>query len=94
MPGRADDAADGGLQPVVRIGDHQLHAAQAAANHALEEGRPERLGFRRTDVQPNDLALAIGVGGDGDYRRDRDDAATLALLEVGGVEPEIGPLAL
>jgi len=44
-------------------------------------------------VPPDDLALAIGVGGHGDYRRDRDDAAALALLEVGRVEPQIGPVA-
>ena len=29
-----------------------------------------------------------------DYRGHRDDAAALAHLEVGGVEPEIGPLAI
>src|SRR6202022_338479 len=28
-----------------------------------------------------------------DYCRDRDDAAALALLQVGGVEPQIRPLA-
>jgi hypothetical protein len=45
-------------------------------------------------VQAHDLAPAVPVGGDGDYGRHADDAATLADLEVGGVEPEIGPLAL
>src|SRR5579862_3978714 len=44
-------------------------------------------------MQPNDLALAFGVCGHSDYRRDRDDAAALALLEVGGIEPEIRPFA-
>ena len=33
------------------------------------------------------------VGGDSDYRRNRDDAAALALLQVGGVEPQIRPFA-
>ena len=37
-------------------------------------------------------ASAIGVDCHGDYRRDRDDAAALALLQVGGVEPQIRPL--
>jgi hypothetical protein len=44
-------------------------------------------------VQPNDLASAIGVDGHSDYRGDRDDATALALLQVGGVEPQIRPLA-
>ena len=44
-------------------------------------------------MQADDLALAFGVGGHGDYRRDRDDPAALALLEVGRVEPEIRPFA-
>jgi hypothetical protein len=34
------------------------------------------------------------VGGDGDYGCDRDNAAALADLEVGGVEPQVGPFAL
>lgn len=77
----------------MRIGDHQLHPAQAAAKHALEESRPERLGFRRADVESDDLPLALGVRGHGDYRRDGDDPSALALLEVGRVEPEIRPFA-
>src|SRR4051794_3356688 len=44
-------------------------------------------------MQADDLPFALGVGGHGDYRRDRDDAAALALFEVGGVQPEVGPLA-
>src|SRR5207302_7769764 len=48
---------------------------------------------RGADVQPDDLAPAVGVGGHGDYCRNRDDAAALALLQVSRVEPQIGPLA-
>ena len=44
-------------------------------------------------MQPDDLASAVGVGGHGDYRGDRDDAAALALLQVSGVELQIRPLA-
>ena len=43
-------------------------------------------------MKADDLPLALGVGGHGDYRRDRDDPAALALLEVGRIQPEIGPV--
>ncbi len=76
------------------IGDDQLHSSQAALDQALQEGRPEGLGLRGTDAKADDLAPAIGIGSDGDYRRHRDDPAALADFEVGGVEPEIRPFAL
>ena len=77
----------------MRIGDDQLHAAQAALDQALEEGRPKGLGLRRADVQADDLAVPLGIAGHSDYRRHRHDAAALALAQVGRVEPEIGPIA-
>ena len=43
--------------------------------------------------EADDLAAALGVGGDGDYRRHADDPATLAHLQIGGVQPDIGPFA-
>src|SRR5256714_14190023 len=51
------------------------------------------LGFRGADMQPQDLASAVGVGGDSDYCRHRYDAAALTLLQVSSVEPQIRPLA-
>ncbi len=72
------------------VGDHQLHAVQTAPGHALQEGGPERLRLRWPEVKADDLPLALGVGGHGDYRRDRDDPAALALLEVGRIQP--GPV--
>src|SRR5215203_3690825 len=93
LPRGAHDPADRRLQPLVRVGDDQLHAMQTAANHALEERGPERLGLARADMQADDLPLAVGVGGHGDYGGDRDDATALALLEVGGVQPKVGPAA-
>ena len=45
--------------------------------------RPEGLGFRRTNAEPDDLAASSGVGGHSDYRGDRDDASALAHLQVG-----------
>ncbi len=77
----------------MRVGDHQLGAAQAAADQALQERRPEGLRLRRPDVQADDLALALGVHRHSDYRRDAGDPPALALLEVGGIQPEIRPVA-
>src|SRR5829696_10425281 len=45
-------------------------------------------------MQAHDLALALGVGGDRDYGGDRDHPSALALAQIGGVQPQIGPLAL
>ena len=75
------------------VGDHQLDAAQAALHQALDKARPERFGLRRSNAEADDLALPLGIDGDGDYRGDRDDAAAVANLQVGGVEPEIRPIA-
>ena len=77
----------------MRVRDHQLDAAQATTDHALEESCPVRLGFARADVQPDDLPLALAVYRHSDYRRHRDDAAAFPLLEIGGVQPKIRPLA-
>jgi hypothetical protein len=43
---------------------------------------------------PQDLAPAIGVDAHRDDHRDRDDAAVLANLHIGGVDPEVGPVDL
>ena len=52
--------------------------------------QPDDLGL--ASLRP-DLPLALGVRGHSDYRRDGDDAAVLALFEVGRIEPEIGLVA-
>ena len=55
--------------------------------------RPERLGLRGTDIQAQHLAPAIAVDADGDDDGGRDDAAAPAHLQIGRVEPDIGPIA-
>ena len=94
LPRRAEHAGDRVAQAVVGVGDHQLDAVEAALDQALQKARPERLGLGRADAEADDLAPAIGVHRDGDYRRDGDDAAAVADLEIGGVEPEIRPFAV
>jgi len=69
------------------VRDHQLDPAQTASQQASEKTRPEGFGFRRANVQPDNLAPAVAIGRHSDYRGHRDNAATLALLQVGRVEP-------
>ena len=85
---------DGGLDALMGVGDDQLDAAQAAARELAQELGPERLGLGRADVHAEHLAPAVAVDADRDDHRDRDDAAVLAHLHVGGVDPEIRPVAL
>ena len=85
---------DGGLDALVRVGDDELDAAQATAGELAQECGPERLGFGGTDVHAENLAPAVTVDADRDNHRDRHDAAVLAHLHVGGVDPQIRPVAL
>ena len=94
LPCGAEDPGRGGLQALVVVGDHQLHAAQPAPGPRAQELGPEGLGLRRADRHAQDLAAALVVDGHSHGHRDRDDASGLAHLHVGGVEPQIGPVAL
>ena len=47
------------FSPSCASGDHELDAAQAASGQALQEVRPEGLGFRRADAEPDDLGAAL-----------------------------------
>ena len=90
----AENPGNGRLQPLVVVGDHQLDAAQPAAGEAAQEGGPEGLGLRRADRHAEDLAPSLVVDRDRHGHRDRDDAPGLAHLQIGRIQPEIGPLAL
>src|SRR6516164_7396866 len=94
LPGGAEDAADGVAQAVVGVRDDELDALQAASHQALEEARPERLSLDRPKTEADDLTPAIGRHRHGDDCRDRDDAAAVAHLQGGRIEPKIRPLAL
>lgn len=76
------------------VGDHQLHPAQAAVGEAAQELGPEGFGLRGTCGHAQHLALAVLVDPHGDYHGTADDPPALADLEVGRIEPEIGPRAL
>ncbi len=55
------------------------------------EIRPDRLCLGRADFHAQDRAPSVGVEADGDDHGDRDDAATAAHLQIGGVDPQIRP---
>ena len=86
------DSGDRGLQSFMGIGDHQLHAAQPTASKLAQEFGPESLGFRGTDVHAENLTPATAVDADCDDHGDRDDAASLTHLYIGGIEPNIRPI--
>ena len=83
-----------GPQPLVVIGDDELHAPQAPIRQRAQKRRPERFGFRRAGGHAQHLAPPIRVHAHSDYHSDRDDPARLARLQVSRVDPQIGPGAL
>src|SRR3984957_6503577 len=100
LPGGVQYACDGGLQPFMGVGDHQLDAAQPATGQRAKELRPERFGSEqptampRTSRRPSSLTpiatlAPAEAGGDSD----RDDASALPHLYISGVEPDIRPTA-
>ena len=89
-----EDLRDGSLETLVGVGDDQLDALEAAAYQTAQKLNPEGGGFRLTQAEPEDLAAAVLVDAGGDYGGDRHDAAILADLDVGRVQPEVGPLAV
>ena len=93
LPGGVHQLGDGGLDALVGVGDDELDAAQAAPSELAQELGPEGLGLRGADVHAQHFAPAVCVDADRDDHRDRDDAVVAAHLHVGGVEPDIGPVA-
>ena len=71
----------------------QLDPAQAAAGQAAQELDPERLRLAVADGHAEHLAAPVRVDADGDDNGDGDDVIVAADLHVGGVEPDIGPIA-
>jgi hypothetical protein len=93
LPGGLKHAGDGGLEAGMGIADHQPDPAQTAGAQGSQELGPEGLRFGRAYAQTDDLAAPFGVRGHGDYGRDRHDPPALAHLQIGGVQPDIGPVA-
>ncbi len=75
------------------IRDYELDAAQAAPCQRAQELGPEGLGLGGADRDAQHLASAVAVDGDGDDDRDRDNPTGGADFNIGGIQPEIGPVA-
>jgi hypothetical protein len=84
---------DGGLETFMRVRDDELDASEATARERAKEIGPERLGLRRADRHAQYFAPAVAVDRHRDGGSDGDDAAVDACLDVGGIQPEIGPFA-
>ena len=79
---------------LVVVGDDELDAAQAAIGERTQEALPEQLGLRRAGGDAEDVAPAIGVHTDSDYRRCGHDTARLERFDIGFIDPQIRPFAL
>ena len=58
LPGAAEHLPDRLLEAGVRIGDDELHSAQAALDQVAKEAAPEGLGLRLADVEGDHLPIA------------------------------------
>ena len=99
LPSGAEHASDRQAQAVMSIRDHQLDTLRPRLTKPFRKAdqpfdRLRRFGLRGADAETDDLAPALGINGDGDYRGNRDDAAAVADLQVSGVEPQIPPFAV
>ena len=73
--------------------DHQFDAAQAAMAQAAQELGPERLCLAVAGGHAEHLATTVGVDANRDDDGNRDDAVIAANSDVGGIQPQIRPLA-
>ena len=76
------------------IRHHEPHAAKAAPGEAAQELDPERLSLAVTDGHAQHFAPAVGVDAHRDDHGDGDDLVVAPDFHVGGVQPDIGPVAL
>jgi hypothetical protein len=75
----------------MRIRDDKFHPAQPSSGQLAEELSPDCFGLGRADLHAQHFTPAVGIDADGNDDRDRDDAPAAPDLQVGGVDPEIGP---
>jgi hypothetical protein len=70
-----------------------LFSPQAAPRQCTQEVRPNRLRLGGPDLHAQDLASPVRIDADGDDDRHGDDTAAPPDLQIGGVDPQVGPVA-
>ena len=66
---------------------------QPAPAQLAQEVGPERLGFGGADIHAQHFATTVGIHRDCNDDGDRADAAIVAQLHVGRIDPKIRPVA-
>ena len=89
LPRRAEDLRDRVLEALVRVGDAQPDAGQAAGAQRAQELAPEALGLALADLEAEHLAPARLVDAVGDGQTLLPDAAGLAHALDLAVEPQV-----
>jgi hypothetical protein len=82
----------GRAQALVIIGDDELHAPQAAGRQRPQEVLPERFSFGFTRGKAQNLPPAFGIRSDSHYCGGGNNPSAVAVLDVGCIDPKIGPL--
>ena len=93
-PSGVEHAGRQSLWVGIVVGDHQPGPMQAAAGQWAQEVKPEGIGFRGAEAHAQHIPPAVSVDARGDDHPRRDDAALLADLDVCGVGPDRGTVAL
>ena len=92
LPGSAEHLSDRLLQALVRVGDDEAHAGEAALDERTEEVAPERLRLALAAVEPDHLAPTGLVDAVRDHQHLRLTAIT-DLLHL-RVQPQVRVAAL
>lgn len=82
------------LDALVGVADDQLDPAQTASRQLAQKLGPDRFSLGCADFQAQNLAPTVGIDPDRDDDGDRDDPPAAPDLEVGGVDPQVGPIPL
>ncbi len=84
-----EEIADRFRQTQAGVRDHQLHTLEAAFFEVLQEARPARLVLLGAFADAEDLAVAVGVDGDGNQQRHIPDFTGPRPFEHDAIEINI-----